>query len=134
MHWNSAGHAVLQVSTVGPVELPTQPSIDNPANAEPLQHPEGSLFAVPGSTCDVPSPLLSQSGSGLSRPPTQQEIQHMDDLDLSVNIGSLLGPEDSWIGASDEHFAALGQANNAMNVDGAPHNSKPFQELFSVAT
>lgn len=60
-----------------------------------------------------------------TRPPTQQEIQHMDDLDLSINLGSLLGPGDIWT-VEDEDQLGLSHAATAGNDDAC----KPFQELF----
>ena len=47
-------------------------------------------------------------GSGVAaRPPTKQEIQNMDELDLSINLGSLLGHGESWAFEEDENIALV---------------------------
>ena len=99
----------------------SQHSTDEQTEAEPLQHSEGSQ-------CNAASPV-SQCGSGVSRQPTEQEIQHMDELDLTMNFGALLDPDDNWAVENSESFAAIDQAQHAgSRSDG----SKPFQELFAV--
>ena len=67
--------------------------------------------------------LTSPKGSAMgSRLPTQQEIQHMDELDLSVNLGALLGHEDSWVVDEPEQATTMEACKTIA--------SKPFQELF----
>ena len=73
----------------------------------------------------------SPTGCGLaSRPPSQQEIQHMDELDLSINLGSLLGPDDSWIADDDDQLRSLEALPGSDATGGSLSTSKPFQELF----
>ncbi len=62
----------------------------------------------------------------------------MDELDLSVNLGSLLGPRESWIVDDSGQFASLeGNADHAVcmaaQASGTALSSRPFQELFPVA-
>ena len=75
----------------------------------------------------------------LSRQPTEHEIQYMDELDLTDNLGSLLGPGDSWIVPESAHFAMqagdvkqLGN-DNGMSSAAKMLSAKPFQELFPVS-
>lgn len=78
------------------------------------------------------------SGSRLAQLPTEQEIKHMDELDLSINLGSLLGPGENWIVDDTDHFASLNGGADQSNpmVEPACANTlggRPFQELFPVA-
>ena len=66
---------------------------------------------------------------GVSRPPTQQEIQQMDELDLSINLGSLLGPGDSWMGDEEDQLR-LSHPEPQAACAGKAIACKPFQELF----
>ena len=115
-------HHLLQVPAVASSEQESnQHSADKQTEAQPLQHSEDSQY-------DAASPV-SLSGSGASRQPTEQEIQHMDELDLTMNFGSLLDPEDNWAVEDSEGFGAIGQAPHAgPKADG----SKTFQELFAA--
>lgn len=67
-----------------------------------------------------------------SRPPTQQEIQHMDELDLSINLGSLLGPGDNWMVEEEDQLrlSHLEPRHATAANGGSLDNCKPFQELF----
>lgn len=67
-----------------------------------------------------------------SRPPTQQEIQHMDELDLSINLGSLLGPGDSWMVEEEDHLelSHLEPHEATAANGGSLEGCKPFSELF----
>lgn len=68
----------------------------------------------------------------------------MDELDLTDNLGSLLGPGDSWLVPEDMHAGAL-QESMAKGADTSsgfaggtsttaqPLNAKPFQELFPLS-
>ena len=98
-----------------------------------LQCTAGSLGPMPAGEHDAASPACLQSGSGASRQPTEQEIQNMDDLDLTMNLGSLLGPGDSWIDEDHVNFAALEQSHHKTDTNAAGVDNKPFQELFSAA-
>lgn len=75
------------------------------------------------------SPGVSEMASRL---PTQQEIQHMDELDLSINLGSLLGPGDSWMVEEEDQLELphlephQATAANTGSLEGC----KPFSELF----
>ena len=105
---------------------------DTQTAVDALHHADGSLGPMSAGQCEAVSPICLQNGSGASRQPTEQEIQHMDDLDLTVNLGSLLGPGDSWIYGDHADFAALDQAHHVTSVDAAAVGNKPFQELFSA--
>lgn len=75
--------------------------------------------------------------SALSRQPTQHEIQYMDEVDFADNLGSLVGPGDSWVVPECAHFEALqpGQAPAQQSPDLAQSlYTKPFQELFPLHT
>ena len=80
----------------------------------------------------------SDSGSGLSKPPTEQEIEHMDELDLSINLGSLLGSGEDWSVEDSHQFAFLdgngdGVQQGAAEGSATVFGDKPFQELFPVS-
>ena len=89
-------------------------------HASSLDHEEGPNGCSPG---------VSEMASRL---PTQQEIQHMDELDLSINLGSLLGPGDSWM-VEEEDQLRLSHLEphhaNAVN-SGSLDACKPFPQLF----
>ena len=88
--------------------------------ASSLDHEKGPNDCSPGA-CEM-----------ASRPPTQQEIQHMDDLDLSINLGSLLGPGESWMVEEDQLRLSHLEPHHATAASGGSLNTcKPFQELFS---
>ena len=122
----------MQVTAAAPTEqqaLQTlQPNSDSQTDVDVLCSQD--CFA----NSNAASPMGSESGSGLLRPPTEQEIEHMDELDLSINLGSLLDPGESWIVHDHAHFAALeGKANQTEHAAASTETaciSKPFQELF----
>lgn len=111
---------------------------ESPVGTDPLICNERSL-ATTDAEADGEAASSTRSGhvsgSG-SRPPTEQEIKHMDELDLSINLGSLLGPGESWIVEDNDHFATLeGKADHsdhAAALSGEAHGNRPFQELFPV--
>lgn len=126
--------------------------LDTPAQhaQQPLPEPsfeslycqESSLTLT--STSDEEAIGTQPDSSGLSRQPTAHEIQYMDELDLTDNLGSLLGPGDSWIVPEDAHVAALpermgtsvGCANGltaCISTTAQVLNDKPFQELFPMS-
>ena len=88
--------------------------------ASSLDHEEGPSSSSPG---------VSEMAS---RPPTQQEIQHMDELDLSINLGSLLGPGDGWMQEEEGQLRlAHLEPHHATAAKGSSLDAcKPFQELF----
>lgn len=88
--------------------------------ASSLDHEEGPSSSSPG---------MSEMAS---RPPTQQEIQHMDELDLSINLGSLLGPGDGWMQEEEEQLRlAHLEPHHVTAAKGSSLDAcKPFQELF----
>lgn len=67
-----------------------------------------------------------------SRLPTQQEIQHMDELDLTINLGSLLGPGDSWMVEEEDQLdlSHLEPHQATAANSGSLEGCKPFSELF----
>ena len=77
--------------------------------------------------------------SGLSREPTQHEIQYMDEVDFVDNLGSLLGPGDSWVVPECADFETLQPAlahdtGSAQQIPDPTQRlfTKPFQELFPL--
>ncbi len=108
---------------------------ESPVGTDPLICNEHSLATTDteeDGEAALPTGSGHVSGSG-SRPPTEQEIKHMDELDLSMNLGSLLGPGERWIVEDNDHFATLeGKADQAAALSGEAHGNRPFQELFPV--
>ena len=108
---------------------------ESPVSTGPLicnEHSLATTDAEEDGEAASPTGSGHVSGSG-SRPPTEQEIKHMDELDLSMNLGSLLGPGESWIVEDNHHFAALegkaDQSDQAAALTGEDHGNRPFQEL-----
>ena len=89
-------------------------------HASSLDHEEGPSGCSPGDS------------EMASRLPTQQEIQHMDELDLSINLGSLLGPGDGWMVEEEDQLRLSHlEPHHATAVNGGSVDTcKPFQELF----
>ena len=111
---------------------------ESPVSTGPLicnEHSLATTDAEEDGEAASPTGSGHVSGSG-SRPPTEQEIKHMDELDLSMNLGSLLGPGESWIVQDNDHFATLegkaDQSDQAAALNGEAHGDRPFQELFPV--
>ena len=111
---------------------------ESPVSTGPLtcnQHSLVTTDAEEDGEAASPTGSGHVSGSG-SRPPTEQEIKHMDELDLSMNLGSLLGPGERWIVEDNDHFATLegkaDQSDQAAALNGEAHGDRPFQELFPV--
>ncbi|KAL0024470.1 hypothetical protein WJX77_007331 [Trebouxia sp. C0004] len=111
---------------------------ESPLGTDPLICSEHSLAAT---DAEADREASSTTGSGHTsgsgpRPPTEQEIKHMDELDLSINLGSLLGPGESWIVEDNDHFATLegkaDQPDQAAAVSGEANGRRPFQELFPI--
>lgn len=121
--------------------------LDTPAQhaQQPLAEPSFESLFCQESSLSLPSTSDeelggSQPASSLSQQPTEQDIQYMDEVDFTDNLGSLLGPGDSWIMPEGAHFATL-QAETAsgpISVEGMSNEAqmlkaKPFQELFPVS-
>lgn len=114
-------------SIIPSLESPEQQAPHLPCGQDLLQGNEAFDEVYAAASDQEQGPMGGSPGvHGLpSRPPTQQEIQHMDELDLSVNLGSLLGPGDMWR-VEEEDQLGLSHAATAGNADAC----KPFQELF----
>lgn len=121
--------------------------LDTPAQhaQQPLAEPSFESLYCQESTLPLNSATDEEPNStqpdnlSLSRQPTEHEIQYMDELDLTDNLGSLLGPGDSWIVPESAHFPMqagdlkqLGN-NNGMSSAAKMLSAKPFQELFPVS-
>ena len=121
--------------------------LDTPAQhaQQPLAEPSIESLYYQESTLTLNSATDEEPNStqpdnlSLSRQPTEHEIQYMDELDLTDNLGSLLGPGDSWIVPESAHFAMqagdLKQLGNDNGMSSAAKmlSAKPFQELFPVS-
>ncbi|KAL0035010.1 hypothetical protein WJX79_006322 [Trebouxia sp. C0005] len=111
---------------------------ESPLGTDPLICNEHSLATTDAEEDgEAASPTGSGHVSGSeSRPPTEQEIKQMDELDLSMNLGPLLGPGESWIVEDNGHFATLegkaDQSDQAAALSVEAHGNRPFQELFPV--
>lgn len=114
--------------------LAKQSALENSATASLQCTEDSNEVDAPASSLDCQaqdSTANSPAGSGLaSRPPTQQEIQQMDDLDLSINLGSLLGPGESWIADDEDQLKSMEAFHSSDVIAGSAGSSKPFQELF----
>ena len=122
--------------------------LDTPAQhaqQQPLAEPsfeslycQESTFTLDSATDEEPNSTQPDS-SNLSRQPTEHEIHYMDELDLTDNLGSLLGLGDSWIVPESAHFAMQPgdaqrvESDKGMSSAAKMLSAKPFEELFPVS-